>query len=179
MDTGGHQARDMGHINHEAGANFIGYLTEPLVVNDSGIGTGAGDDQFGSMLSRQFGDIVIVQSFGLLADAVGYDLVDHPGEIDRTTHGKMPPMGQVHTQIGIPRFKDGQIDRHIRLGTRMGLHVRMVCTEDLLGPRDSQVLDYVVILTPPVIPASWISFRILVGHHRALGLEDRFTHCVF
>src|SRR3989304_4485747 len=55
----------------------------------------------------------------------------------------------------------------------------MFRAEDLFGPLYSQVFHHVHIFATAVVALARIPFRILVGHHTALGLQDRFRYIVF
>ena len=68
-------ARDVGHIHHEVGADFVGHLTEELEIDDAGIGGSAGNDHLGSVLQGLGPDVVIVDEAGLDIDAVADGVV--------------------------------------------------------------------------------------------------------
>ena len=60
----------------------------------------------------------------------------------------------------------------------MRLHVGVLRAEELLRPRDGDLLDDVDVLAAAVVPLARIAFRVLVGEDRALRLEDRATRRV-
>ena len=65
--------------------------------------------------------------------------------------------------------------RHVRRGiglaARMRLHVGVVGAEQALDAIDGQLLDHVDVLAATVVALAGIAFGVLVGQHRALGLE--------
>ena len=75
MHAGGNETGDVGHVDHQVGADRIGDLTHALEVDEAGVGAGAGDDQLRTDLLCLFGNGVIVDPLGLTADAVGLGMV--------------------------------------------------------------------------------------------------------
>ncbi len=57
----GDEASDMGHVDHQPGADFIGDLAKPRPVPDTGIGGAASEDQLGLMLAGKAGHLVHVE----------------------------------------------------------------------------------------------------------------------
>jgi len=87
----------------------------------------------------------------------------------------MSAVGQVHAQDRVPRLQHGEIDGHVGLRPRVGLHVGMVGPEERFGPRDGQRLDDVDELAAVVVALAGVSLGVLVRHDAALGFEDRFV----
>ena len=85
----------------------------------------------------------------------------------------MAAMGQVHAEDRVARLEHREIDGHVGLRPRMGLDVHMVRAEELLGALDRQRLDHIHVLAAPIVAATGIPFRVLVGHERALRGQDR------
>ena len=71
MGAARHEAGEMGHVDHQPGADRIGDLAEFLEVPDAGIGGAAGDDQLGLVLMGEALDLGVVEKLILLAHAIG------------------------------------------------------------------------------------------------------------
>ncbi len=88
----------------------------------------------------------------------------------------MPTVGKVHTQEGVSRFQDTQVNGHICLRPRVGLHVDVVSAENLLRPANGQRLSDINELASTVVASAGVPFRVFVRHDRSAGLKDRLTH---
>ena len=75
-----------------------------------------------------------------------------------------------------PGLTSVEVDRHVRLRAGMRLHVGVVGAEERLRARDGQRLGDVDELAAAVIPLARVAFGVLVGEHRAGGLENRAAH---
>ena len=62
VQPGRDEARVVGHVDHQLGADLAGDLGELAVRDLAGIGAGAGDDQLGLVLAGQPGDLVEVDA---------------------------------------------------------------------------------------------------------------------
>src|ERR1051326_302451 len=89
--------------------------------------------------------------------------------------GEMPTMRQVQSENSVARLDDCSIRRHVRLRSRMWLHVRVLRAEQLLRTVACQVLDNVGIFASAVISLSRIPLGVLVRKHRAHGFKDGFA----
>jgi hypothetical protein len=83
-----------------------------------------------------------------------------------TTHA------QVETQDRIARLENSQKQRSIGLGAAMGLNIRIITAEDLFEPVNSQLLDLIYDLTPSIISAARVAFRIFIGKYGPHRLHD-------
>ncbi len=54
---------------------------------------------------------------------VGHDLVLFAGLVERVAVGEVAAVGQIHPEHGVAGFEHREIDRHVGLGTRVGLDV--------------------------------------------------------
>ena len=72
-----------------------------------------------------------------------------------------------------------QVSRGIGLTTRVRLHVGVVGAEQFLGAIDGELLGDVDEFAAAVIALARITFGVLVGQHRTLGLEHARTGVVF
>ncbi len=81
-------------------------------------------------------------------------------------------MREAHSEDGVTRLKHREVDRHVRLSTRVRLNVGILRTEELLGAVTGDVLDDIDLLAPPVVTLAGIALGILVGEHGTGGLKD-------
>ena len=179
VQTGGHQARDVGHVHHEDGTHLIGDGPETGEVDLAGIGAGAGHDGGGLVLAGDAGHFVIVDAAGLAAHAVEDVAEQLARKVDGAAVGQMAAVGQIHAQDGVAGLEEGEIGAHVGLGTGVGLHVDVFAAEELPGAFDGQVLDHVDIFAAAVIALARIAFGILVGQHAALGFPHGRRNEVF
>jgi len=171
MKTGGHEPGEMGHIDHEIGADGIRDLAETRKIDDPRIGGRARDDQLRLMFFGEPRDFVIVDPAGILAHAILHGIEPLAGLGGRGTVGQMTARGQRQAEEGIARLQQRHEDRAIGLGAGMGLNIRKAAVEQTLGARNRNSLDDVDILAAAVIAPARIAFRIFVGEHRALRFE--------
>src|ERR687896_2354065 len=85
----------------------------------------------------------------------------------------MAAVREVETQDRVAVLKEREVDRGVGLGARVRLDVRVLGTEQRLGPVDRQLLGHVHELTAAVVAPARVALGVLVGQHRALDLEDR------
>ena len=86
---------------------------------------------------------------------------------------KVAALVQLHAQDLLSQFHVCKIDRHVRLGTRVGLDICMLCPEELLEPVAGQILGHVVELASAIVPLAGIAFGIFIGHDRSHCFEYR------
>src|SRR5439155_18073472 len=84
----------------------------------------------------------------------------------------MPAVRELEREGRVARLERRDVDGHVRLRTRMRLHVRVLGPEKLLRPVDRELLDLVNHLAAPVVALTGIALRVLVRRHAADGLED-------
>ena len=70
-----------------------------------------------------------------------------------------------------PGLQEAEVDRHVRLRARVRLHVDVLGAEERLGALDGQPLGHVDELAAAVVALARVALGVLVGHHRAGGLE--------
>src|SRR5438067_11564339 len=84
----------------------------------------------------------------------------------------MPAVREFEREDRVARLERRHVDGHVRLRTRMRLHVRVLGPEKLLLPVDRELLDLVDHLAAPVVALTGIALPVLVRRHAADGLED-------
>ena len=162
----GHKARDVRHVHHIVGADLLCDFADPLDVDGAGVGRGAGDDQLRLRLERLLAERLVVDSLVLVGDAVVHDIVVEAGEIDRRAVGQVPAVRETHAEDGVARLQKRQIHGGVRLGARVGLHVRVLRAEQLAGALSRDLLHDVHIFAAVVVPAAGIALRIFIGQRR-------------
>ena len=80
-------------------------------------------------------------------------------------------MCEVHAEHGVARLEQREIHGHVRLGARVGLHVGVLCAEQLLRARDRQRLGDVDELAAAVVALARIALGVLVRQHRSGSVE--------
>ena len=170
---GGHKAGDVGHVHHEISAHRIGDLAHAFKVDGAGIGAGARNQEFGPLLLRALPQSVIVDLFSLRIDTVEGGVKVLAGDRGFRAVGQMTALAEVHAHDGVARLQQGKVYRHIGLRAGMGLHIGMLCAEELLGPLNGKAFHLVHILAAAVITCAGIALGILVGQMAAHGLHDR------
>ena len=92
---------------------------------------------------------------------------------------KWPPWARSRPSTVSPTFDRRQVDGHIGLAARVGLHVDVIGAEQLPGPVASQVFDHVDVFAAAVIAAAGVTFGVFVRQHAADGLHDRRAGVIF
>ena len=80
---------------------------------------------------------------------------------------------EAHAHDGVAGLEDGEVRRHVRLRAGVRLDVGMLGAEDVLRPRDREVLDLVDDLAALVVAPTRVPLRVLVGEDGPGGLHHR------
>ena len=175
MQACGDQARDVGNVDHEVGADRLGDRLKFWKVQRPGIGTGADHDHARAAFFGKLADGVKVDGFRLPIDPVRERAKNHSGEIDFAAVGQMASLRQVHPENRVSGLEHRQVGGHIGLRTGVRLNVHMLGAENLLAALNREVFDCVHMLATAVVPLAGIPFRILVRHQGTLGGQDGGT----
>ena len=168
----------MRHVDHEIGADRVGDLAEALEVEHARIGRKAGDDHLRLFGQRLGGQRVVVDLAVVGADAVLHGAEKLAGEIHLGAVREVAAMIEAHAEDGVARIDQRQVGRGIGLRAGVRLDVGVVGAEELLGAIDGELLGHVHEFAAAVVTLARITFRVLVGQHRALGLEHARTGVV-
>ena len=82
-------------------------------------------------------------------------------------------------QDGVARLQGREIDRHVGLGARVRLHVRVLRAEEPLQTFDREGFGDVDVFAAAVVPFARVAFGVLVGQHRAGRFAHRRADVVF
>jgi len=82
VETGGDETGDVCDVGHEEGADLLGDFGEAVPLPDSGVGGGAGDDEFGLALAGESVNLGHVDAAGLAVDAVVCDSEPLSADVD-------------------------------------------------------------------------------------------------
>ncbi|MNI75416.1 hypothetical protein D3C73_1315650 [compost metagenome] len=115
VQTGGHQPGDVGHVDEQIGANFVGDLAKAREVEGLGVSGEPGDDHFRLMLDGQAFDFVVVDQPGRGIDAVLHGVVELAGKTHLGTVGQVTAVGQAHAQHGVTGLQQRQVNRGVGL----------------------------------------------------------------
>ena len=171
MQTGGDQTCDMRHIDEQVCADLVCDLSELFKINGTRISGGAGNDHLRLLLLRHVADCVIVD-VAVVVYAVGNNVVEQTGLVDRRAVGQVAAVVQAHAHNGVARLAERLVDRHVGLRARMRLNVCELCTEYLADAADRQTLHLIDALAAAVIALARIALCVLVGQNRAHRRHD-------
>ena len=101
MHASGNETGEVRHINDENGAAFIGDGAHTRKVECPRIGAAATNNDLGLFAKSGLFELVVVDGLGILADAVGDDLVKLAGEVQLVAVGEVSAVGKIETENGV------------------------------------------------------------------------------
>ena len=125
------------------------------------------------MLSRQFGNLVVIQQVVLFAHTVLYGVEPFAGLVRLGPVGQVTPGIKAHTQNGVAGLQQRGKDTLVCLAARVRLDVGECAVEQRTGAFDGKVLGHVDMLASAIIATARITFGVFVGHDAALRLKHR------
>ena len=72
----------------------------------------------------------------------------------------------------------GEIGGHVGLSSGVRLNICMIDSEEFFSAVNRQTFGDVNELASAIVAPSGVTFSVLVGHYRALGLQDSTTRIV-
>ena len=175
MDTGGHQAGDVGHVHHEIGAHGVSDLPEFGKVDDAGIGGGTGHDELGPAFLGNVHQLVIVDHFRLVIQTIGDHMEVLAGDVHGTAVAEMAAVGQIHAQHRVAGLEQGKEHRQVGVGTGMWLDVGIIAAEQLAGPLAGDLLRHIHGVAAAVVALAGVTLGVLVGQAGAHSQHDGGT----
>ena len=173
MQSRGHQAGEVRHVDHEIGPDLVGDPAELREVELSRVGRPAGEDQLGTPLVGHPLDLGHVDEVVVLGHVVGRDVVQLAGEVQLHPMGEVTAVRQCEAEDGVAGGQQRGHRRGVGLGARMRLHVGVFRAEQCGHAVDGELLDHVDVLAAAVVAPARIALGVLVGQHRPLGLHHR------
>mmetsp|Transcript_21861 Transcript_21861/g.70606 ORF Transcript_21861/g.70606 Transcript_21861/m.70606 type:complete len:349 (+) Transcript_21861:274-1320(+) len=178
----GHQPRDVRHVVEQEGPDRVRDLSHAGIIPVAGVGGGSGDDELGTEEGCAGSKGVVVDQAGS-----GRHLVWQRLKIDRGgRHAplvgvipvrQMPPRRQVQPHHSVVRLQQRRVGGKVGGRARVGLDVDaplvMGDLERLQRARAAQILRHVDELVASVVASVWVSFRVLILHHRAQSVQHR------
>ena len=168
-----HQARDVGHVNHQECSAFPGDFTQNLEIQKPRVGTGASEKDFRLQIRCLGPQSVVIHLLVVRGHPIVRKGVKNPGSVLRVPVGEVPAVIEVHRQDAVTWVRQSQKCGLVGLRAAGGLHIRMVRIENLAQPIPGQVFCMVHELTATVVPATGVSFGVLVGQGRTQCFQDR------
>ena len=131
------------------------------------------DDQLRTVFAGQRCDLIKVDAVIVSPDSVWHDVVKFSGKVDRRAMCEMSAVRQIHCQISVPRFEDGQVHRHVGLRPGVGLDIGVVGPEQFARAVAGEFFNDVDVFAAAVIPPFGVALGVFVRQHRAGGLHGR------
>ena len=138
VHAAGHQPGDVRHVDHDRRAGRLRDRLDAREVDRPRIGARSHDDHLWLALVRQPFELFVVDPLVVAANAVGDNRIELARKVQRVAVGEVAPMREAHAEDRVARLKQRHVDRHVRLGPGVRLHVGMIGAEQLLGARDRQ-----------------------------------------
>ena len=171
MHAACNQSGKMRHVHQVKRANFVGNLPHAGKIDDARIRAAPADDQLRPLFFRQLFQVVVIDGLGFFGHAIRNDAISLAGKIQMMAVSQVSAVGQVESEDGIAGLQHRRVGFHVGLGSGMRLHVGVFRSEQFLGPLARQLFHHVGKLAAAVVALAGISLGILVGEHRAHGLE--------
>ena len=166
-DTGRDETRNVGHVDHEVCADFFGDLADPLVIDETGISAGAGNDEFRLIFFRFGLQSIVVDLLSLGVHCVEVEVVDLADPVGRRTVGQVAALIQSHGEDFVTGLQDRSEYAVVGGRTGVGLNIGMFCAEEFAGSLAGKTLDLVGDFGAGLEPLSGVPFEGLVGEDAA------------
>src|SRR5699024_5029138 len=164
----GDQAGDVGHVDHEPGADGVGDLAHAGPVDGSRVGGEAADEHGRLVCVGQTLDGVVVDQPGGGVEAVLHGVVLAPGEVGRGAVGEVAAGVEAHAENGVAGLDQGEEDGGVGLRAGVRLYVGVVAVEQLAGALDGQSFGNVDVFAAAVEAFAGVAFGVFVGQLAAL-----------
>ena len=168
----GHQTRDVGHIHHQAGTHLVGDLAESREVEGARVSAGTSHDELWLYLVGLLANLIHVEAAGTGAHPVAVEVVHAAREVHLEPMREVAAVRKRHTHHLVAGLDEHAVGGLVGRGARVRLHVDVLAAEQLLGAGDGQILNLVHHLATAVVPLVRQALGVLVGEHRAHGLEN-------
>ena len=109
MDAAGDEAGEVGHVDHEVGADFVGDGAHAGEVEVAWIGAAAAYDDLGFFADGCGFELVVVDGFGVFADLVADDAVEFAGEVELVAVGEVAAVGEIEAEDGVAGIEESHV----------------------------------------------------------------------
>ena len=175
---GGNQARRMRHVDHQQRAHFVGDLAHPLVIPLAAVRRRAADNHFRFVFEGETFHRIVIDRSGLFAQLVADRIVKDTRRVDRRTVRQMTAVRQIEPHKSIARLEHRQENGHVRLRSRVRLHVSVFGAVQLAQTVDGQLLHLIHHFATAVITRPRIPFGIFVSQHGTHRLHNLLAYKV-
>ena len=173
VETSGHKAREVRHIDPQLRANFIGDRAEGFKVEVTRVCRPPCNDHVRVRLEGLRAHTIHVDAAGLGIDLVGRDVVELARKVDLHAVGEVPAVREGKPHKGVASTCESMHHSRVCGRTRVGLHVRVVSTEKGLRTLNCQVFRDVHELAATVVALARVALGVFVRENRPLGLKNR------
>jgi hypothetical protein len=104
--------------------------------------------------------------------AIAHEVEDLAHTRHRCAVRQVTAVREIHCEDRVARLEARHVHRLIHWRAAQRLHVGVLGAEQRLGTLDRELLDAVGELLAAVVAAPWVTFRVLVGEHAAVGRVD-------
>jgi hypothetical protein len=180
-DLSGDKTRDVSHIDNEVSTDGVGDLAHALVVDETAVGGGTGNQNLGAVEDGVLLEGVVVNDTGVKVDTVGHGLEVSGDSRDLlggglVTVAKMATVGEVKAHQTTVRRHDSLVDLEVGGRSRKALDVDTpllrVEVEGLKGTTLAEKLDLVDVLVATIVTSTGVTLRVLVGHGGTKSIKD-------
>ena len=173
MQAGGDQAGEVGHIDHQVGADLVGDAPERGEVELTRVGRPAGQDGLRAVFPGQPLDLGHVDQVVLFAHVVGGDVVELAGEVQPHPVGEVTAVSEGLTENRVPGCSSADIAAALACAPECGCTLAKVAPNSALSRSIASCSMTSTCLAAAVVAAPGIALGVLVGQHRTLSLHHR------
>src|SRR5271157_2787862 len=106
MRPAGYQTSEVRHVHQVDRAHFVGNLPHPDEIDESRIGASTTNDELWPLALGNALQIVVINGFGFIGNAVGNDLVGLAGKVQRMAVCEVSAMGEIQAENRVTRLND-------------------------------------------------------------------------
>ena len=167
------KTRQVSNVKHQQCTNFISNCFERFWIKTTWVTSRSRHNHLGTMLQCKLTHVVEVDALITGRDSIRLEVIQNAAGIHRRTVCEVAAVVETKTKNCVAWVQKTEIDSHVCAGTRVWLHVRMICTEEFLHTRDCECFDYVGIDVAAVVTLAGISLGILIREDGSCCLH----HC--
>src|SRR5438552_17286093 len=139
MHAASDEAGEVGHIDHEPGANFVGDGAHAGEVELAWRGASAAYDDLWLLALGGGFELVVVNGFGVFANLVADNAVEFAGEVELVAVGEMAAVGEIEAQDAVAWIEQRHVGGGVGLGAGVGLDVDVIGVKQAFGAGSGEV----------------------------------------